>query len=470
MNCSPRRPQPVVSHRHRQGFSLLELLIVLAIFTVVMGAVFVTLDYAKKTSFTNNQLVDLQQNIRSSAKLMSDDVIILGQDFMGQIDFDEVYVRRGFLTANDFPDADMRSPDGTAFDVLLAAQGANNLNSARPILGRYSNDAPTIDLRVAPGAGPAVTGDGDYIPAYGVGTDQLMFVQADYVTFRFNDDFGLVQPDANTDDELGEAKFLAQANFAGSNLTLSPLMDTGSPSNLDSDATANLKDSGDKLLAKRLVPFVDTLIVRKDGGSQFMGLVTAADPSTGIITLSYDDDPIQLTPNWNLALFDPANPVVGGPPKLCADGDTVTIRRGRILRYFIGSYLAAPVGTPTDFCALYRRDGARVDPVAFGVENLQCSYLLVDEKTLVGGKGQFYTVPGPQLADLNAVPPTPTPPSTRPEGRKWNRTAIRSIRVRLFARSDEYDLSLNRGPGLQGDYLRANQEFTISLRNSSYNR
>lgn len=468
MNYNLCRPQPVLSRRRRHGFSLLELLIVLAIFTVVMGAVFVTLDYAKKTSFTNNQLVDLQQNIRSSAKLMSDDVIILGQDFMGQIDFDEVYVRRGFLAANDFPDLDVRSPDGTSFDLLLAAQGTNNLNSAKPILGKDNNGNSTNYLRVSPGAGPAITGDGDYIPAYGVGTDQLMFVQADYVTFRFNDDFGLVQPDANTDDELGEAKFLAQANFAGSNLTLSPLMDTGSPSNLDSDATTNLKDSGDKLLAKRLVPFVDTLIVRKDGGSQFMGLVTAADPSTGIITLSYDDDPIQLTPNWNLALAAPAGPV--GPPKLCAEGDTVTIRRGRILRYFIGSYINPPAGVPADFCALYRRDGARVDPVAFGVENLQCSYLLVDEKTLVGGKGQFYTVPGPQLADLNAIPPTPTPPSTRPEGRKWNRTAIRSIRVRLFARSDEYDLSLNRGTGLQGDYLRANQEFTISLRNSSYNR
>lgn len=469
MNYSPRRPQPVVSHRHRQGFSLLELLIVLAIFTVVMGAVFVTLDYAKKTSFTNNQLVDLQQNIRSSAKLMSDDVIILGQDFMGQIEFDEVYVRQGFLTANDFPDTDMRSPDGAAFDVLLAAQGANNLNSARPILGKDNNGASTTYLRVAPGAGPAVTGDGDYVPAYGVGTDQLMFVQADYMTFRFKDDFGLVQPDADTNDELSEAKFFAQANFAGSNLTLSPLMDTGSPSNFTSDTTPELKDANDALLAKRLVPFVDTLIVRNTtGGAQFMGLVTAADPTTGVITLSYDDDPIQLTPNWNLALAAPAGPV--GPPKLCAEGDVISIRRGRILRYFIGSYLTAPAGTPADFCALYRRDGARVDPVAFGIENLQCSYLLVDEKTLVGGKGQFYTVPGPQLADLNAVPPTPTPPATRPEGRKWNRTAIRSIRVRLFARSDEYDLSLNRGPGLRGDYLRANQEFTISLRNSSYNR
>lgn len=465
MNHSLRRPQPVVSRRHRHGFSLLELLIVLALFTVVMGAVFITLDYAKKTSFTNNQLVDLQQNIRSSAKLMSDDVIILGQDFMGQIELDQVYVRRGFLLANDFPDTDLRSPDGAAFDVLLAAQGTNNLNSPRPILGLDSNGNPTNYLRVSPGAGPAVAGDGDYVPAYGVGTDQLLFVQADYMTFRYNDDFGLVQPDVDSDDELGDAKFFAQANFAGANLRLSPINAAGVPSNLAADATNALKDPNDALLAKRLVPFVDTLVVRNPaGGAQFMGLVTEADPNTGVITLSFDDDPIQLTPNWSLASTD--GPV--GPPKLCADGDPVTIRRGRILRYFIGSYINPTGGIPADFCALYRRDGARVDTVAFGIENLQCTYLLVDEENLVGGRGQFYTVPGPVLASLDSDPPVP--PEGRPEGRLWNRTAIRSIRVHLFARSDEYDPSLNRPGGLRGDYLRANQEFTISLRNSAYNR
>ncbi len=467
MNHSPRHSQPVVSRRRYQGFSLLELLIVLALFSVVMGAVMVTLDYAKKTSSTNNQLVDLQQNIRSSAKLLSDDVIILGQDFMGQVDDDLVYVRRGFLTANDFPETDLIDPTGTSYDILLATQGANNVNSTQPILGRDNNANPTSFLRVSPGAGPAVAGDGDYVPAFGTGTDQLMFVQADYVTFRFDDDYGLVQPDDNTDDELAEAKFLAQANFAGSNLTLSPIDAGGTPSNLDTLATNALKDSGDALLAKRLVPFVDTLILRNQGGgAQFMGLVTAVDLSNGNITLSFDDDPIQLTPNWNLALT--TGPV--GPQKLCGQGDTVSVRRGRILRYFVGSYINPTPGIPADFCALYRRDGARVDTVAFGIENLQCSYLLIDEKTLVGGKGQFYIVPGPQLASLDADPPTPTPPATRPEGRRWNRTAIRSIRGRLFARSDEKDLSLNGPGGVRGEYLRANQEVTISLRNSSYNR
>lgn len=474
MNYSLRRPKPIVSRRRNHGFSLLELLIVLALLTVVMGAVFVTLDYAKKTSFTNNQLVDTQQNIRASAKIMSDDVITLGQDFMGSINLDWVYVRRGFLQANDFPDTDLRDTTGT-FDLLFAAQGANNLNSTRPVLGQDASGNPTNNLRVSAGAGPATVGDGaaGYIPNYGTGTDQLLFVQAESITLRFQDDFGLVQADDDTDIELGEAKYFAQANFNGSDLILNPLVVAGSPSNFDNATTAALVDDTDRLLAKRLVPFVDTLVVRNTAGeSQFMGLVTAVDTGSGQITLSFNDDPIQLTPNWSFAEKVDSGGPVGDFPRLCSEGDVITLRRGRVLRYFVGSYINTPAGVPADFCALYRRDGARVDPVAFSVENMHCTYLLADEENLLAGSGQFYTVPGTVLSSLDANPPVP-PGGSRT--RRWNRTAIRSIRVHLFARSDELDPTLNRddpGPlgAKKGDYLRINQEFTIALRNSAYNR
>ncbi len=464
MNHRPRCPQPIVSRRRNHGFSLLELLIVLALLTVVMGAVFVTLDYAKTTTFTNNQLVDTQQNIRASAKIMSDDVITLGQDFMGQVDQDIVYVRRGFLQANNFPDTNVNV--NPAYDILFAAQGANNVISANPVLGIDSNSNQVTNLRLSPGAGPAVTGDGaaGYIPNYGQGTDQLLLVTSDSITLRFKDDFGLVQPDADSNDELGQATYFAQANFSGSNLTLSPL--TGS-TNFDTPTTAALIDSTDRLLAKRLVPFVDTVIIRNtQGGAQFMGLVTAVDTTSGNITLAYND-PIQLNPDWSYAL-NGAGGRSGNHPRLVDQGQPVTVRRGRILQYFVGSFINPPSGAPSDFCALYRRDGARVDPVAFSIENMHCTYTLIDEETLVGGRGQFYTVPGPVMASLDANPPIP--PSGRSEGRFWNRTAIRSIRVHLFARSDEYDPSLNRGGGQRGDYLRLNQEFTIALRNSAYNR
>ncbi|MBI4748906.1 MAG: prepilin-type N-terminal cleavage/methylation domain-containing protein [Acidobacteria bacterium] len=473
MNHSLRHPQPVVSRRRRHGFSLLELLIVLALFSVVMGAVFITLDYAKKTSFTNNQLVDTQQNVRASAKIMADDVITLGQDFMGQISLDSVYVRRGFLTANGFPDADVNI--NPAYDELFAAQWANNVNSTTAVLGVDTNGDPVTNIRVAPGAGPAILGDGaaGYVPAYGNGTDQLLFVQADSITLRFDDDFGLLQPDADTEIELGEAKYFAQANFAGSDLTLLPLAGSVPASNFDNTTTAALIDQADRLLARRLVPMVDVIVVRNTtGGAQFMGLVTAVDQNTGAITLSFDDDPIRLTPDWTYPLTQASGGRAGTHPRLCGQGDVVSIRRGRLLRYFIGSYINTPAGVPADYCALYRRDGARIDPVAFSVENMHCTLLLVDEERLNAGAGQFYTVPGPVLADLNAVPPQP-PAGGRT--RRWSRTVIRSLRVHLFARSDELDPTLNRddpGPlgAKKGDYLRINQEFTIALRNSAYNR
>lgn len=474
MNHSLRRPQPVVSRRHRHGFSLLELLIVLALFSLVMGAVFLTLDYARKTSFTNNQLVDLQQNIRSSAKLMSDDVITLGQDFMGQIPDDSVFVRRGFLAANGFPDTDVIV--APAYDELFATQWANNVNSNQVVLGIDSSGNTFSNLRVSPGAGPAIIGDGTagFIPAYGAGTDQLLLVQAESITLQFEDDFGLVQADTDDDPELGEAQYSAEANFDGSNLILEPYPSTP-PSNFDDRTTDALEDETDRLLAKRLVPFVDTVIIRNTaGGPQFMGLVTAVNKNTGEITLAYND-PIQLNPDWSYAQTEDTGGKPGTHPRLCDPGGSVTVRRGRILRYFIGSFITPPAGTPSDSCALYRRDGARLDPVAFGVENMHCLLLLADEEVLVGGTGQFYTVPGATLTDLNSSPPQPSGGRTR----RWNRTAIRSIRVHLFARSDERDSALNEtipDPNDStktirvGGYLRANQEFTIALRNSAYNR
>lgn len=468
MNHRPRCPQPIVSRRRNHGFSLLELLIVLALLTVVMGAVFVTLDYAKTTTFTNNQLVDTQQNIRASAKIMSDDVITLGQDFMGQILLDSVYVRRGFLAANGFPDTDVNI--NPAYDELFAAQWANNVNSTQAVLGNDSNGNPTSNIRVSAGAGPAIAGDGaaGYVPKYDLGTDQLLLVQAESITLRFKDDFGLVQADTDSNPELGEAQYFATADFNGSNLTLRLLtpVSPALPSNFQTDATAALIEPTDRFLAKRLVPFVDTVILRKDGGAQFMGLVTAVNQSSGDITLAYDD-PIRINPDWSYAQAEISGGRPGPQPRLCGDGDAVSVRRGRILRYFVGSFINPPSGTPADYCALYRRDGARVDPVAFSVENMHCTLLLSDEEALVGGTGRFYIVPGAELTDLNTVPPQP-PAGGRT--RRWNRTAIRSIRVHLFARSDEYDPSLNRGGGQRGDYLRLNQEFTIALRNSAYNR
>lgn len=428
-----------------------------------------TLDYAKKTSFTNNQLVDTQQNIRASAKIMSDDVITLGQDFMGQIPDDSVFVRRGFLAANGFPDTD--TSVGNIYDELFAAQWANNVNSTQAVLGNDSSGNSTSNLRVSAGAGPAITGDGaaGYIPEYKIGTDQLLLVQAESITLRFKDNFGLVTPDSDSNPELGEAQYVATAHFDGNNLVLRPLTPPSPalPTNFQSDATANLIESTDRLLAKRLVPLVDTVIVRNaNGGAQFMGLVTAVDQNSGEVILAYGD-PIQINPDWSYAQTEISGGKPGTHPRLCGQDTVINVRRGRILRYFIGSFINPPAGTSADYCALYRRDGARVDPVAFGVENMHCTLLLSDEEALVGGIGQFYTVPGAELTDLNTAPPQP-PAGGRT--RRWNRTAIRSIRVHLFGRSDEYDPSLNRAGGQRGDYLRLNQEFTIALRNSVYNR
>ncbi|MBX7223334.1 MAG: prepilin-type N-terminal cleavage/methylation domain-containing protein [Blastocatellia bacterium] len=468
--------------RRRTGFSLLELLVVMALFTIIMIAVIGTFSFAQKSVKTNELLVDVTQNVRASAKFVSDDTITLGERFMGQVSGDFVYVRNGFLNTMDFPSQDVTN-DENFYDELYAVQGANNTNStglpsATATLGVDANGASTSNFIVYRGTGEAVAG-APGIPVYGSGTDQLLTVQVENIDLKFQDDYGLVQPDMDTNPEIASAKYTAQVQFSGSNLTLKPYAVAGFVplTNLVDAAKLQTPDPKDYLLANRLQPNVDCLVLRSGSGPQFLVLVSAVNTSTGDITINFDD-PIKVNPDAT-ALRDPN---AGGAPPLtrtiflCANNAVVSVEKARLVRYYIGAPKDVATATSLklrpDFCALYRREGARVDPVAFNMMNMQVTYTLIDELVLSGGKGQFYQMPGPVLTDFNTLPPQPAAPAAG-RTRDWTRGVIRLVRVHLFGRSEVKFRNPTAAAGSANeylDYLLYNKDFVISLRNGAYNR
>lgn len=250
------------AHSKAHGFSMLELLVSSAILLIVLAAVMGTLTIAQRTTSQNIQLVDARQNVRAAAKLMSDEIITMGQDYMGQITDDWVFVRAGFLASMGMPSLDIQDPNpGPAvFEQLYAVQTANNTNSATLVRGLDTSSNLVTNLRVYNGSGPEGQSTLNH-----VGTDQMTLLQIDRIDLQFVDNYGLIQPDTDTLPETAEARYTARAVFTGSNLRLDPITTIPVPSNLNSGDTANLLPANaaqDRLLANRLQRFIDCVVVR----------------------------------------------------------------------------------------------------------------------------------------------------------------------------------------------------------------
>lgn len=110
-----------------QGFSLLELLMVIAIFAIVMAAVMGTLSIATRSVNSNQLLAETNQNVRGSSRFVANDLVAVGDDFMGINQNDSVFVKGGYLTGLGFPQLDVQTTiNATVFDELFAIQMANN--------------------------------------------------------------------------------------------------------------------------------------------------------------------------------------------------------------------------------------------------------------------------------------------------------------------------------------------------------
>ena len=67
-----------------QGFTLVELMITLAMAGIIVAAIYAAYNIQQKTYFTQGQVVDMQQNIRAGLEMMSSDMRMAGYDPTGK--------------------------------------------------------------------------------------------------------------------------------------------------------------------------------------------------------------------------------------------------------------------------------------------------------------------------------------------------------------------------------------------------
>jgi len=89
--------------KNRKGFTLVELLIVMVIAGVVLAAVFQMYNFQQKNAVVQEQVTDLQQNLRASMYLMERDIRMAGYDPLASHNFGFTYA--GFRDLNDNPDS-----------------------------------------------------------------------------------------------------------------------------------------------------------------------------------------------------------------------------------------------------------------------------------------------------------------------------------------------------------------------------
>jgi prepilin-type N-terminal cleavage/methylation domain-containing protein len=480
---------PLATRRRGRGFSLVELLIVTAILGIVAGAILSTFTVASRTTTTNRNLVEANQNARSALRLIANDISTAGENLCNPNDLgDFVRVRPGFLANLGFPTQNVTGfqdvAGGPNFDQLFAVQGWTvpatggglPLNAMETTAIRGVTNAATqtpVDpmLRMYPG-----TCGRDLAPGFlRTGSDQLLLVQSDPIFIPFNDS----APGPNDPPQrllpMGISELQATAAVVGNNLVLRPLQ-IQNPANAAQMIPSNVirgaipasappriisfANTADALLANSLQPFVDTLYIRVGfDGPQYLGLVTAVNPANGEITLASGmGDPIGLNPNW-------------GPTGI--GGQTVSIGKMRLSHYFIAWRPDLAVnGTPQP-PVLYRREGAVVTPLAFDIENLQFSFDLIDEADQGAGSGRLI----PDVLDIGTLPAGANPASvTVPRNSTFTRTSVRTIRVSVFGRSSEQSPELLRNMGetttfaqaIDRGFFHVVERTTVGLRNAAY--
>ncbi len=103
-----------------RGFTLIEILMALAITSIVSASIYSALHMQQKTHLAQKQAVDMQQNLRAGLIIMSEEIRMAGYDPAGIND-------AGIVTAGDGSDGKNRLKF-TYFNPNAAGDGTNNDN------------------------------------------------------------------------------------------------------------------------------------------------------------------------------------------------------------------------------------------------------------------------------------------------------------------------------------------------------
>jgi prepilin-type N-terminal cleavage/methylation domain-containing protein len=84
---SNKRNKPIISLYSKTGFSLVELLLALAVSSIVLAAIYSVFTITNKNFTTQNVAANVQQNLRSAIGLMARDIRLAGLDPIGADSF-----------------------------------------------------------------------------------------------------------------------------------------------------------------------------------------------------------------------------------------------------------------------------------------------------------------------------------------------------------------------------------------------
>jgi len=82
-----KRNKPIISLYSKTGFSLVELLMALAVSSIVLAAIYSVFTITNKNFTTQNVAANVQQNLRSAIGLMARDIRLAGLDPIGTDSF-----------------------------------------------------------------------------------------------------------------------------------------------------------------------------------------------------------------------------------------------------------------------------------------------------------------------------------------------------------------------------------------------
>ena len=511
------------SYVAQAGFSLPELLVVMAILAIAMAAVMGTLSVALQTNRNNSALVEANNNVRAVINFIKNDLDNVGEPPLTTVLLSTsnvsanphlvaraVYVRGGFLEARGFPvGSGSQAPDrlskvpprlnagtiSTNCDILSPIQAWTTVSHgalsqgtfAAPALVANQGYADTAgtpaatrypDLRLYPGACDRT----EFPTAYGNGSHQLITLQTNPVAVALN----VNVPNPNNPNQTierqqifqVEATYEAIAQVSGGTLTLVPQTAPPSDDDFPGGTTFNLRPSrvapnrvasnpfvnpNDRYLARRLRPFVDTLLltfqfVPSSGNPtwlSFLGLVTAINDNDQSIVLG--PDLAGINSQWS---------------GLIQNGRHVTITRMRLSHYFVGwNGIQNGVASPP---VLYYREGGLLSPLAFDIENLRLNFTLADEDLVLNNtpvQGILFNFPdigGP----INLPPGAPSGavPMNAPRSPLTTKNQIRMVTVTVYGRSPERDRALIRADAAIPDafnrgYFHVSARTTVGIRN-----
>jgi prepilin-type N-terminal cleavage/methylation domain-containing protein len=519
------------SYVAQAGFSLPELLVVMAILAIAMAAVMGTLSVALQTNRNNSALVEANNNVRAVINFIKNDLDNVGEPPLTTVLLSTsnvsvnpdlvaraVYVRGGFLEARGFPvGSGSQAPDrlskvpprlnagtiSTNCDILSPIQAWTTVSHGALSQGTFASPALVANQGYADTAGtPAATRYPDlrlypgacdrteFPTAYGNGSHQLITLQTNPVAVALN----VNVPNPNNPNQTierqqifqVEATYEAIAQVSGGTLTLVPQTAPPSDDDFPEGTTFNLRPSrvapnrvasnpfvnpDDRYLARRLRPFVDTLLltfqfvpssgIAPSSGNptwlSFLGLVTAINDNDQSIVLG--PDLAGINSQWS---------------GLIQNGTHVTITRMRLSHYFVGwNGIQNGVASPP---VLYYREGGLLSPLAFDIENLRLNFTLADEDLVLNNtpvQGILFNtsdIGGP----INLPPGAPSGavPMNAPRSPLTTKNQIRMVTVTVYGRSPERDRALIRAdaaiPGLDDfnrGYFHVSARTTVGIRN-----